>query len=254
MKLAGCDFIDLYVNWLKENITTNEIGQHIEITTPFLDRHNDHIQIYVKQNDIGFTLTDDGYTISDLIMSGCDLTSDKRKSTLTTLTNGFGIKINNQELTANANVENFAPKKHALIQAILSVNDMFMQSQNKVMSLFLEDVQAYFDANDIRYISSVPFFGKSGLPHTFDFAIPASKKSPERLVRAINNLTKEKTESILFSWNDIQETRSQESKLFVFINDGDKAVKPDMKNAFLQYGISPVLWSDRGNVLEKLIA
>lgn len=254
MKLTGHDFIDLYVNWLKENITFNEIGQFVELTTPFLDRHNDHIQIYVKQNESGFILTDDGYTINDLIASGCDLLSEKRKSILNSLIVGSGISLDHKELKTEANASNFAPKKHALIQAMLSVNDMFMLSQNKIMGLFLEDVQAYFDSHNIRYIPSVSFFGKSGLPHIFDFAIPASKKNPERLIKAINNLTKEKTESILFSWNDIQETRSRESKLFVFINDDEKNIKSDMTNAFMQYGIDPVLWSARDSTVKELIA
>ncbi|TQI65404.1 DUF1829 domain-containing protein [Clostridium sp. KNHs216] len=77
------------------------------------------------------------------------------------------------------------------------------------------------------------------------------------LNESIENLlksTKEKTESILFSWNDIQETRSHESQLYVFVNDEEKNIKSDMTNAFIQYGINPVLWSNRENVLEKLIA
>lgn len=254
MKLTGHDFIDLYINWLKENIVFNEIGQFVELTTPFLDRHNDHLQIYVKQVENNLILTDDGYTVNDLIMSGCDIYSDKRKEILNSLVTGFGITLDHRELKTEATSANFAPKKHALIQAMLSVNDMFMLSQNKIMGLFLEDVQTYFDSNNIRYIPSVSFFGKSGFSHLFDFAIPASQKSPERLVKAINQLTKEKAESILFSWNDIQETRAPESRLYVFINDDIKGIKADVTNAFSKYGINSVPWSERDRVINKLSA
>lgn len=254
MKLTGYDFISLYLTWLKENISFDEVGQFVELTTPFLDRHNDHIQIYVQQTESGLVLTDDGYTVNDLVASGCDVYSDKRKDILKFLVTSLGVILDHRELKAEANITNFAPKKHALIQAILSVNDMFMLSQNKVVGLFLEDVQAYFDSNNVRYIQPVSFYGKSGLSHMFDFAIPASQKNPERLVKVINQLTKEKAESILFSWNDIQENRASKSKLYVFVNDDVKGVKPDVANAFLQYGINSVPWSQRDQVIKKLSA
>ena len=37
--------IDEYVRWLRQGISVARIGDAYEITTPFLDRHNDHIQI-----------------------------------------------------------------------------------------------------------------------------------------------------------------------------------------------------------------
>ena len=41
-----------------------------EITTPFVDRHNDSLQIYLFQENGNYVLTDDGYTLSNLEMSG----------------------------------------------------------------------------------------------------------------------------------------------------------------------------------------
>lgn len=117
MKLKGIDFIDMYVDWLKSNIKAADINDYIEITTPFLDRHNDHIQIYVKQENGKLTITDDSYTISDLIMSGCDLNSSKLRSILNVILNGFGVRMKNDELYVEANFENFAQKKHMLMQA-----------------------------------------------------------------------------------------------------------------------------------------
>ena len=41
--------IENYLNWLKSNMTQTRIDNNmIEITTPFLDRHNDYTQIYLK--------------------------------------------------------------------------------------------------------------------------------------------------------------------------------------------------------------
>lgn len=40
------DFVTFYLAWLKSQISYRQTGPYTEITTPFLDRHNDQIQIY----------------------------------------------------------------------------------------------------------------------------------------------------------------------------------------------------------------
>jgi len=69
--------IDDYAAWLRKEITTTNFGEYNELTTPYLDRFNDHLQIYAKQDPNGtITLTDDGYIIGSLISSGTVYTYD----------------------------------------------------------------------------------------------------------------------------------------------------------------------------------
>jgi hypothetical protein len=69
-----------YQTWLKDKTPLRDVnGSWIEITTPYLDRHNDALQIYVRRDEAGFILTDDSYTIHDLEASGCSLNTDKRQ-------------------------------------------------------------------------------------------------------------------------------------------------------------------------------
>lgn len=252
MKLKGSDFIESYINWLKSNIKVNEIKDYTEITTPFLDNHNDHIQIYVKQDKDKFIISDDGYIIGDLLMSGCEINSQRRKELLNTIINSVGVKLYDDELFIEANFNNFAQKKHMLIQAMLSVSDMFMLSQHRVASVFLEDVEEFLINNDIRYTPSIILSGKSGFSHTFDFIIPASKKRPERLIKAVNNPSKDRAQNILFSWSDIREVRKQGTNMIVFLNDYEKDVRSDVISAFSQYDISTILWSQRQNSISEL--
>ena len=72
-----------YIKWLEQEISVNKIGEYLEITSPFLDRYNDFLQIYAKlENDNEIFLTDDAYTINNLKMSGIDINSLKRKQIL----------------------------------------------------------------------------------------------------------------------------------------------------------------------------
>lgn len=71
--------LDDYMAWLKDKTTLRQIEDWVEITTPYLDRHNDCIQIYAKRQDGTLLLTDDGYTINDLEQSGCKLDKYRRR-------------------------------------------------------------------------------------------------------------------------------------------------------------------------------
>ena len=111
--LGGNDFIDAYLSWLRERITFANINGTFEINTPFLDNHNDHIQLYIMQKNGQIVITDDGYTISDLTMSGCDLSSVRRKDVLQGIINGFGVKSDGRELYVEATERNY-PQKNML--------------------------------------------------------------------------------------------------------------------------------------------
>ena len=114
-----------YLVWLQDKTVLRQIDEWVEITTPYLDRHNDYLQIYVKRDNDGFVLTDDGYIISDLRLSGCNLESGTRKNLLKQTLNGFGINMKERTLFVHAAAGNFALKKHNLVQAMLAVNDLF---------------------------------------------------------------------------------------------------------------------------------
>lgn len=59
--------VDQYRIWLRDRTTLRSVHQNwVEITTPFLDRHNDYIQLYAKREDGGVRLTDDGHTMRAL--------------------------------------------------------------------------------------------------------------------------------------------------------------------------------------------
>ena len=248
MKLSGFDFVDEYLKWLKKSISINEINGCTQISTPFLDRHNDHIQIYVEQHENGMILSDGGETIGDLELCGCELSSPKRRALLETFVNGYGIRCAGGELYTEATPQDFAQKKHALLQTIKSVSDMFMLSHNRVASLFCDDVRGFFDEYNIVYTPAVMFSGKSQYSHNFDFVLPKSKTNSERVIKTFNKkLDREKTEATIFAWQDTVEMRRAESKMIVLLNDRDdkmnKTEQSTTATAFSQYGIQLVLWS-----------
>ncbi len=254
MMAKGKTLVDSYVDWLKSNIYPVEMGSYWQITTPFLDRHNDHLQIYVKEEGGAFFLTDDGYIINDLAMSRCEINSPRRRKILEQTLNGFGIRLDDDALVVEATAHSFPQKKHLLLQAMLTVNDMFMLSQQRVRGVFLEDVQEFLDEHEIRYVPSVQLNGRSGFAHVFDFVIPSSRRCPERLIRALNAPTKDNAQSILFAWNDVTVVREKSSLMYVFLNDTNRSVRDEILGAFEEYKVTPILWSNRAQYVLELSA
>src|SRR4030042_1421302 len=156
------DLIDDYLLWLKDKTILRQVKEWVEITTPYLDRHNDYLQIYAKRQNGGYLLTDDGYVLEDLEQSGCKLESAKRQELLKITMNGFGVQAKEGRLESRASPENFAVRKHNLIQAMLAINDLFYLAVPMVASLFYEDVVVWLDLPEIRYTPKAKFTGKSG--------------------------------------------------------------------------------------------
>ena len=117
--------LERYSAWLKDETSLREIGEIVEITTPFLDRRNDYLQIYVIRADGGFVLTDDGYVLDDLEMCGCKIDSPKRRAKFKTTLNGFGVQTNGNALEVSTTPGNFPLRMHNLVQAMLVVSNLF---------------------------------------------------------------------------------------------------------------------------------
>ena len=246
--------MDEYTQWLRSQTALRVVDSHVEITTPFLDRHNDHLQIYARRDNGDFLLSDDGYILEDLQMSGCKLDSKRRRHLLLTVLNGFGVQLDGDRLIAKATRRNFASRKHSLIQAMLAVNDMFYTATQTAASLFFEDVTEWLELNDIRFVPNVKFTGRSTYDHVFDFAIPKSKSKPERIVQAINRPSRETAEVLTYAWIDTKDARPVDSEAYAILNDVDKAITPTIISALQNYDIHAIRWSEREAVKRELAA
>jgi hypothetical protein len=246
--------MDQYVEWLRSKTTLRQVDDWVEITTPYLDQHNDYLQIYARIQNGSYILTDDGYILSELELSGCKLESPKRLALLQMTLNGFGVKLVGGALEVKAFKEDFPLRKHNLVQAMLAVNDLFYLASPMVSSLFYEDVVAWLEENDIRYTPKVKFTGKSGYDHLFDFVIPKSKMQPERILQAINRPSRDEAMITAFAWFDTREVRPPNSRAYAILNDSEREVPPIVIDALQSYDVKAIPWSKREAVVAEMTA
>lgn len=255
MNRAECQkLIDAYVGWLRQGLSADEVGQACELTTPFLDRHNDHLQVYAMRRNGTIILSDDGYILSDLRTSGLEVDTPKRRMVLDSVLKGLGVRAENEQLVVEASVANLGQRLHSLVQAMLAVNDMFVMAQPRVASFFFEDVRNFLDSYDVRYTARVKLAGKSGYDHGVDFLIPKSRRRPERILQAIAAPKKDNIFAYLWTLSDTRAARAGESEAeaYAFLNDQEQAVGGDVVEALNAYNVVPAIWSQRSNYLDAL--
>ncbi|MEO6243892.1 MAG: DUF1828 domain-containing protein [Opitutaceae bacterium] len=249
----GKRLIEDYLTWLREGFHVEMASTYTLISTPFLDPHNDEIQIFVEKQDEQLRLTDDGYTLADLEDMGLDINTDKRETHVRQILNGFGVRLENRQLSVTATARDFPQKKHNLIQAILAIHDLSVMGQTQVLQFFEEDVASFLREKSVPFFRNFKLSGRSGFDHHFDFGFPSVGVRPDAAMQAVNALTRDLATSVAFAVNDVRLQRGNDSFVaYVVINDRDVHPSEDHVDALRAYGIKTYLWSRRDEFVAEV--
>lgn len=226
-----------YHDWLRAGTSVRDAGEWVEITTPFLDRHNDCLQVFLQPCENGFLLTDHGYTIDDLEFCGVSLDTDTRKSLLSVTLNGFAVRLNGAELQVTATFENVGVRMHNLLQAMLAVNDLYVLSRSSVANVFGDDVAEWLKNANVSFERNYMVVGSSGLDYRFDFRLPPSEMQPPRYLVTINSSFRAAVERTICAWVDTRSKREDDSRGYVVYNDRSGKLSPKLRDALLTSGV-----------------
>lgn len=248
------ELLDEYWKWVREETQIREIGNEIEVTTPYLDRHNDCMQIFVTPIEDGVRLSDDGNVLEDLKRSGIDIDAPRKNSILQSTLNGFGVKRIGDRLTVDATASDFSFKKHNLLQSMLAINDLHYLEGASKDSRFNMDVGRWLDSQEICYTKDVDLPGRTGFNHRFDYVIPKNSDQPKRVVRTLNQPNAVNTKALVFAVLDTRNDSEEQSSAFAILNDLEKKTTQKSLDALKNYEIEPVCWTDRESIVKKLSA
>ena len=250
-----------YINWIRENTNFNEVlNQTIEVSSPFMSALNENIKIYVIPNSTRYKITDDGYTLWNLESLGMNFRKGSRRESL--LLNAIdrsnlSMDPKTKELFIYSTQQKLGNSMHTMIQSILTITDMLRFNTSTVRSLFFDEVNKYFDENKELYdpFPDVEIQGKSKLLHRFDYLMTLKHKQ-KKLVKLINNLDKSQVERTIMGWQDTTEQRTskynENLKMVALINDSEKVISTEFEDAFTQYGIETIGFSDKKLVEKSL--
>ena len=247
--------INEYLSFLKSETIYRELddGWHA-ITTPFLDVHNDAIEIYCKLQDDGkIILADGGETLNNLSLSGVTFSRrGKRKQLFDATLLNYGVQVKNDELFIIADEESKFPQaKHNLLSAISKISDMYLfpSQTNLASDFFTEKVQKYFNDNGVIVTPKFNSQSKSGMYFTFDFQIAG--RNTEILVNTFNTLQKANLAVFVLAYDSIKAAREELTGKIVrsvpIVNDELHSVKSEYLDTLRDRGCAPFLWSRRND-------
>ncbi|WP_407523796.1 DUF1828 domain-containing protein [Lacibacter sp. MH-610] len=232
-------------------VQENTGTEWIAISTPYLDMHNDAVELFAKNSNGKIELSDDGQTLRNLSLYGVEFNRiGKRNDLLESILLTYGIHLSGEDLAVEANEKDFAQKKLNLLNAISEINDLYVLSKPTVASVFKEDVKEYLEKHNLIYTPHFISKGSTGLEFTFDFQIAYRKK--EIVIKTFNTLNKNNLVNFLFSWDDIRQTRTKligkEVMGLAVVNDENKEPKQDLIEALQSRGSNVLYWKRREEV------
>lgn len=244
-----------YLKWTQQKIELKNNQDFVEIVTPFVDLHHDYISIFFSQENNKYKLTDDGYFLDELSMLGIDIQgSPRRMNFFTSTLKIFGIDFNKStsELFVIFNsISEYPEMQHRLTQCLIRISDMLLTSRNKVVNFFSEDIANFFLESDVYFNESPSFIGKTGRNVTFDFALPRSKKTKPKLIKAINTPTAEAYKEPLLAFVDMQDTK-KDHNFIVLANDLNTTIADKFLEPLTNYGVDVLAWSSRNEWVKRL--
>ena len=119
-------FTDGYINWIKLNTVITPLPNGwTEISTPFMDSHNDGLVIYAKKEQDEVVLSDNGYFIEDMELYG-----SVNQQEIRDFFHRYGITVtDDKELPIRGSLKEYPAKQHALLQAMMVASHLFLRDK-----------------------------------------------------------------------------------------------------------------------------
>lgn len=256
MAIDTINLIEAYLGWLRENATERDLdGGWKEITFPYLDRHNDFLQIFARQGRDGLLLTDDGRIIQDLKHAGCDLKAKtKRRGIAEKILRGLGLDpelLDDGKISTTAVNGDLPWKLHGLLMSMLAIDGLANASPPNVAALFKEDVREWL--GDIgATVNQAVFTGRSGIQHEFDFLIPGKEGNPDQVLQAIGTPDRVHIQSFTYEVIDTREAQGQNALKFYAIFDDEAFPGKKQWETLSSNGIFPLKWASRSTIGKRL--
>ena len=128
------DILDGYARWWRSEFFLAKANGRVEIVSPVLDRHNDHISGFLADDNWapgGYVLTDMGAALDDLALSGCDVDgTDSRRQKLDCPVAGYGLERSGNEIFSRMGKEGLFRSINFMMQGLAAIDDLFFTARS----------------------------------------------------------------------------------------------------------------------------
>ena len=115
-----------FMDWFQETTITKPCkdGFH-KIAVPLVDHLNDGLEIYIREQNEQIDITDDGYIIANLEMSGVVLDEGDKREYINSIVRKNGLELKNDEIWAHTTADKFPVVLLVVLQTMLAIDNLY---------------------------------------------------------------------------------------------------------------------------------
>jgi hypothetical protein len=239
-----------------ELFTCSTVNDYIRIRTPLLYPDGDVIDIYLKEKEGQYILTDLGETLRWLRMQTISEKRSEKQETLiqdTLLTHGVE-KYKGMLIIRIQENENLASAVTTLSQAAFRVSDIWFTFRTRAFESIIEEVAEFLTEKQIPFEQNKKFAGRSGRSRKVDFCTEYRQQTSLIDVLSTASVTagNSRADNIFTVWSDLSYLQEGNYKFISLFDDTIDIWK--LENITLLEQVSNVAyWSRKAEFQEMLL-
>lgn len=244
---------------LGELFQCEQKGEYVRIRTPFLYPDGDVIDVFCKQSNGSFTVSDLGETLRWLKTQNVSpRRTPKQRLLIGDTCQTLGIELFRGMLTARARTSaDLAEVVLRAAQGSLRVADLWFTFRARSFESVTDEVASYLEESRIPFDRSERMPGRSGRVWTIDFHTRTQAKSSyvNVLSTASRSTARKVAEHTLAVWYDLSQARMTSDPIqFVSLFDDTADVWGDEDISLVEDLSEVCFWSRPDELRSKLIA
>jgi Domain of unknown function DUF1828 len=234
-----CEKITTHVGTL---FTCSPVNQRIRVRSPFMYPDGDYIDVFVKENPVGFVVSDLGETNRWLRMQAfSSQRSPKQKTLIQDICITHGVEWLHNTVIARAKTLEELP------------SDLWFTIRQRVAESVIEDVAAFLTEANIQYDRNEPLVGRSQKSWRIDFYTRGARRSNLIEVLSTGNRAAGQTmlKTAVTIWHDLSYLKIGPSSLgFITLFDDTTDVWSQQDFSLIEDLSEIVYWSRPEKLLE----
>lgn len=238
--------INDYSRWLHtkpSSIRDSQTGW-TSMPTPFLGLFNDHLELFVKEDEDSITLSDDGMTLWNAETVGLNINEPEQKKLLDRIIAKYKVNLDHEgNLDVKVDKDKFEQGKYCLLMTMSAINDMTSQGS----SIFQKNVRMLMMDEKVNAVPQMQIKGRSGIDFIFDYVVP--RPDAEFLVQAVGNLNKSNLATFILGMEEVKDSRrlisDKDIRGLLIVNDLEKTVHKELLQALINRKLDYMLWSKK---------
>ena len=217
--LSARTIIEIYSEFIKNEIDFEVDGEGITLSLPFLYNGGHFIEIFIKElNANCFLISDLGNILIELRTSGLEvLHNPRRKKILSTILKRNGIGIDGLNLVATSTREGLGRLIHSFIEATKEISDLiyFRESRFPSQSALYDEIKGILEHKPVKFFEGAEAKVDGLLEkHSVDFIVENGYRSA--IVALYGENTKMLAEVWNFRFSDIKNKNSSIKTISIY--------------------------------------